>query len=187
MMIQKYLKIYCLALALFSVGCAHAISEGLRQQVDPTISFTQVHEAPENYRDQMVMWGGTIAAMRNLENGTELEVAQRQLDTQGAPYYSDNSEGRFIFLHPGFLEPETFKKGRRVTGAGKVIGSKTGKIGDREYRFPLVEVEELRIWEIRQYRNYYSPYWGDPFYYPYYRPYYRPHYYPHSRSHRHKH
>ncbi|NIQ03209.1 MAG: hypothetical protein GWM98_24815, partial [Nitrospinaceae bacterium] len=57
-----------LALLLLCGGCAHAISESLRQSVDPHLLFSQLSENPEAYVGKKVMLGGTIVETRNLEN-----------------------------------------------------------------------------------------------------------------------
>jgi outer membrane lipoprotein len=60
------------------------------------------------------------------------------------------------------VESEVYAKGREVTGAGKVVGSKTGKVDDRDYRYPVIEVEELHLFERRE-RFYLDPYLGNPY------------------------
>ena len=162
-------------------GCAHPISGDFRSQVDPDLSFNQILQSPDNYVGKKVVLGGTIVQTRNLKNVTEIEVVEKDLDCFGYPSLSDQSRGRFLFRKQGYLEAEIFAKGRIVTGGGTVVGTKSGKIGEVEYEFPVIEVEELKLWDAPDYR--YPPYgygpyipgWGIYSYYPYY-PYhpYRP-------------
>jgi len=175
---------YCLLLIaqlLTLMACAHPISEGLRQQADPGLTFDQLIENPDHYQGKVVVLGGTIVATRNLAAGTEIEVVEKSLSAYGEPSLSDDTRGRFIFVHPGYLEASVYSKGRSVTGAGKVLGSRIGKVGEREYRFPLIGVEEIKLWEDYAPYPYYYPY-GYP--YPFYYPYYAPYYYPHHRHYR---
>jgi outer membrane lipoprotein len=161
-------------------ACAHPISEGLRRQADPELTFTRLLENPDQYIGKTFVLGGTIVATRNLETGSEIEVVQKELSSFGEPGLSDDTGGRFIFVHPGYLEATIFKKGRSITGAGKVLGSRMGKVGEREYRFPLIGVEEIKLWEEYTPYPYYYPY-GYPYYYPFHSPFYYPshrrHYY----------
>ena len=84
-----------------------------------------------------------------------------------------------MFRKQGYLEAEIFAKGRMITGGGTVVGTQSGKIGEVEYEFPVIEVEELKLWDTQDYAypSYYGPYmpgWGIYSYYPYYNmnPYY---------------
>ena len=154
-------------------GCAYPISENLRREADPVV-FSQLFQHPEPYAGKKVILGGTIVKVVNFPDKAEIEVVQKELDSYGAPQRGDVTGGRFIFVKPGYVESEVYAKGREVTGAGKVLGSKLGKLEDRDYRYPLIEVEELHLWEKRDrlYPMYpflgypYYPYsgWRDPFY-----------------------
>lgn len=148
-------------------GCAYPISENLRRETEPVVAFSQVIQSPEAYIGKKVIFGGTIVKTTNFPDTAEIEVVQKELDTYGHPARGDATGGRFIFTKPGYVEPEIYAKGREITGAGKVVGSKAGKVDDREYRYPVIEVEELHLWDIKE--RYYPdyPYWGYP-YYPYY-------------------
>ena len=163
---------------LVGAGCVHPISEHFRQSVDETLTFSMLIGSPDVHRGKTVMLGGTIVQTRNLPEGSEVEVVQRELGSMGYPYGGDKSGGRFIFFHPTFLEPEVFAKGREITGVGRVTGSKTGKVGSADYRFPIVEAQQLHLWEPVERYPYYYPYYWEPFYNPYY-------YSPHRRFYRH--
>ena len=162
-------------------GCAHPISKGFRNQVDPDLSLNQILQSPDSYVGKKVVLGGAIVETRNLKNVTEIEVVEKDLDCFGYPSLSDESRGRFLFRKQGYLEAQIYAKDRIVTGGGTVVGTQSGKIGEVEYEFPVIEIEELKLWDALDYR--YAPYgygpyipgWGIYSYYPYY-PYhpYRP-------------
>lgn len=174
---------------LSCMGCAHAVSEKLRSQVDPQLTFSQLMQSPETYIGEIVILGGTVVMTRNYEEGSEIEVIQNDLDYSDYPVNDDQSRGRFLFFYNGYLESEIYAEGRKVTGAGKVKGVTEGKVGGQTYLFLVVEVEELKLWEeyisSGPYYNYpyYGgyPYGGHPFFYnryygyPYGYPYWRPH------------
>lgn len=149
------------------VACVHPISEGMRAQIDPTLTFNQILESPDPHLNQPVMFGGVIVKTKSFDNRTEVEVIQKELDWLGYPSREDKTEGRFIFVKEGFLEPEIYSKGRYVTGAGKMTGNRIGKIDNKNYSFPLIEVAELKLWEDFSRSPYYGIYNG-PFYRPYY-------------------
>lgn len=162
-------------------GCAYPISREMRQQVDPNISLKNVFQAPETYTGSKVILGGVIVAVYNTQGSSEIEVIQKDLDSLGYPRDVDRSLGRFLFRKSGFLEPQIYKKGRKITGAGAVLGVQAGKIGEADYQFPVIDAEELRLLDTYQY-NYdpYPYYWG-----PYYPGFYYPRYY--GWGHRHHH
>lgn len=160
---MKQIRLYWIVFLLLGVGCAHPISKGFRNQVDPALSFNQIMQSPNDHVGKKVVWGGTIVKTRNLKNMTEIEVVEKDLDCFGYPSNGDTSRGRFLFRKQGYLEAEIFTKDRMVTGAGTVVASKSGKIGDVEYEFPVIEVEELKLWD-QPYPGYgYGPYLAGPF------------------------
>lgn len=166
-------------------GCAYPISSQMRQQVDPGVSLVDIFQAPEAHAGIKVILGGVIVAVHNSPEGAEIEVIQKDLDSTGYPRNVDRSLGRFLFRKSGFLEPQIYKKGRQITGAGAVLGVKAGKIGEADYSFPVIDGEELRLLETYQY-NYdpYPYYWGG-YWGPYYPGFYYPRYY--WWGHRHHH
>ena len=53
-----------------------------------------------------VEWGGTIIAVSNQRDSTELEVLAYPLTADGRPDVAAPSSGRFVAVRPGFLEWE---------------------------------------------------------------------------------
>lgn len=160
------MRTFILVIFLTFVGCAHPISEKTRATLDPSVSVSGLFESPDAYIGKKVMLGGNIVQTRNAQDQSEIEVVQKSLDSYGNLDTGDATLGRFIFRHRGYLESEVYTKGRDVIGAGVIVGSQSGKIGDRDYQFPVIEPEELNL--KQQYPDYpYYPYYYDPFY-PYY-------------------
>jgi outer membrane lipoprotein len=159
------------------MACAHPISKGMRETLDPGISTGGLFASTDQYVGKRVMLGGSIVETRNFPAKSEIEVVQKEVDSSGRVSSNDATLGRFIFRRQGYLESEIYAKGREVIGVGKVVGNQTGKIGDREYLFPVVEVEELHLMEVyREVPYYYDPFY--PYYYdPFYHPFHRRHYY----------
>ena len=191
---MKYFQFPLLIIFFACTGCVSAISDRLRSELDPSLTFAQLLKSPETSVGKKVMLGGVIVRTDNYEEGSEVEVVQKELDHTDYPYSGDESGGRYIFIYKGFLEPEIYAEKRKVTGAGRFLGIRQGKVGERAYSFPLIEVEELKLWEKenRYYYPYYYPYFYGPFgygygygyAYPYYA--HRLHLYSgHRRHHRH--
>ncbi len=157
------MRVFIAFIFLTFVGCTHPISNNMRANLDPAVSVAGLFESPDAYIGKRVMMGGNIVETRNFPDQSEIEVVQKSIGPYGNLDTGDATRGRFIFRRPGYLESEVYAKGRDIIGAGVIVGSQSGKIGDRDYQFPVIEPEEMNL--IEQYRNY--PYYNDPFY-PYY-------------------
>ena len=154
----KALSILALFLLILFAGCA-PISKDLRAQADRTLSFHQVFQNPEAVKGKIVIWGGEIVETINQKDGTTLIVVlQRPLDWLEEPKIQ-RSEGRFIILVGGYVDPYVFRRGRRITVAGEILGRKVMRLGELEYPYPLLQSKQIYLWG----EYYYSP---SP--YPYY-------------------
>jgi len=165
---RLWLVIGCLTLV--GMGCAHVISEPLRQQAQPPVSFAELRTDPEALKGRTVILGGEILQTSNLREGTRVEVLQRPLSDSETPRLTDTTGGRFMAFCSEYLDPAVYAPRRRITVAGRVLGSYTGKVGEVDYTYPLVSCEEIHLFptasaELRRQAAY--PWWyGDPYFYP---------------------
>jgi outer membrane lipoprotein len=159
-------RLLALAMGLcFLSGCVHAISRDALKEVDREITFSALIKDPEAYQGRVVLLGGVIVKTTNKQEGALLEVYQTRLDHAGRPTDTDRSEGRFVALYQGFLDSEIYKQGREVTIAGTVQGKKVQPLGEIEYQYPYLLVEEIHLWkeeEPIQYEPYPWGLWYDP-------------------------
>jgi outer membrane lipoprotein len=157
-------------LALAGMGCAHVISEPLRQQAQPQVSFAQLRTNPETLKGRTVILGGEILQTTNLREGTRIEILQRPLNESETPKLTDTTGGRFMAFCEEYLDPAVYAPRRRITMAGEVLGTYTGKVGEADYLYPLISCEEIHLFptasaELRRYSAY--PWWySDPYFYP---------------------
>jgi len=119
--------------------------------VAPPVSLTQLRATPETSIGQTVVFGGEIVRTQPLQDETLLEVLHKPLDASGQPLMTDQSEGRFLVRCAGFLDPAIYAPGREVTVTGRVEGARTEKIGEYDYRYPLIACEKLSLWPPRAY------------------------------------
>jgi outer membrane lipoprotein len=135
----------------------------MKEQVDKDLPFREVFRDPDACKGRTVMWGGVIIEAKNQKEGTLLEVLQKPLDWGGQPREGDESEGRFLALHEGFLDTALYAKGREITAAGEIRGKRVQPIGEVEYGYPLLAVKEIHLWPERvRERVVPAPYWGYP-------------------------
>lgn len=163
-----------LMLLVVVAGCATAPPAELAGPVD-AVTPGEARAAPEQHVGRTVRWGGTVARVENLSGETRVEVVSRDLDSGGRPRDEDRSDGRFLALFDGFLDPAIVSNGREITVVGALVPSVSRTIGAYPYRFPVVKVARWKLWSPRPevvYREYAPhPYWYDPWYpwrrYPY--------------------
>lgn len=154
---------------LAGLGCAHTVSQSVRQQAVPPVSFAQLRADPDAYLGRTVIFGGDILSTRNVEQKTFIEILQKPLDRSEAPQITDQSGGRFMARCDGYLDPAVYAKDRQITVAGRVIGTHTGKVGEIEYVYPLLACLETHLLPRPTAVAAY-PYYPDPWYwYPWYR------------------
>ncbi len=178
------------SLILLLSGCAHVISRDLRINSDPSITLSQVRQNPDPFKGKWVVWGGEIIETVNQKDEkTQIEVFQRPLGWRGEPKETVSSEGRFLILADKYLDPYLFRRGKKITVAGEILGEKIKPLGEMDYRYPILSSKQIYLWPEYDYRPYPYTYYYDPWWaYPYwgwgigFRYYYFPrHYYYHRR------
>jgi outer membrane lipoprotein len=168
--------VFCLWV-LTGMGCAHTVSESVRQQAGPPVPFPQLRADPDAYVGRTVIFGGDILSTRNVEQKTFIEILQKPLDRSETPQVTDQSGGRFMALCDGYLDPAVYAEGRQITVAGRVIGTHTGKVGEIEYVYPLLACLETHLLpRPTAVADYY--YYPDPWYWYPWSWYRRPFFYP---------
>jgi outer membrane lipoprotein len=150
--------------ALLLTGCA-TIPEDLQPVPAAQPDVAAVLVDPDAFVGETVVWGGTIAAVTNLAEGTRLEIVSRPLGRNQRPLDVDRSDGRFIAFFPAFLDPQVHAPMREVTVRGRVVGVSEGSVGEFAYTFPRVGVESLHLWPVPLPVVYRDPYW-DPWWGP---------------------
>jgi outer membrane lipoprotein len=173
-----------IAVAILLSACA-TVPEEIAQPPPGNPGVAAVRADAQRYVGQEVRWGGNVVEAHNDANESYAEIIARDLHRDGRPEGSDMSPGRFIAVFDGFIDPQVYFPGRAITVVGTLEAERTGKIGEREYRYPVVRVHHHLLWRTDEPRDYppgYRTYYYDPFYPwgPYYYPYPYPRYYPHD-------
>lgn len=132
----------------------------------PPLSLSEAQQDIEQAKGRSILWGGTIASIRNLTNGTQLEIVARDLGRHARPRDVDHSDGRFRANVTGFLEPQTYAPGREVTVSGQLVASETGVIGEYAYTFPLIAADNIKLWQQRQEDPHTHSHAYDPLFFP---------------------
>lgn len=131
---------------IFSSCGPKVIPEDLERKVEKEISFQEVKKNPESYKGRRILVGGEIIEIRNLQGKTEIEILQKPLGRDRAPMNVDESGGRFVLIHPSFLDPSVFRSGRRLTAVGLVEGGRSEQVGEAEMLQPVLQSEHIHLW-----------------------------------------
>ena len=134
-------------MALIS-GCAPTFPHRITDRVDKNITFDDLSKNTDAYKGKWVMFAGVIAELRNEKDGSSfIEIVQKPADSDGRPLRTDRTGGRFIAVSKQFLDPAIYAKGREITIVGETEGVTVKPLGETSYRYPLLTVEALHLWE----------------------------------------
>ncbi len=133
--------------ALFLIPLLLAACAGEpRREPLPSPSPVAVAADIKSHQGRTVEWGGTIIAAENRRDSTWLEVLAYPLNDAHKPHRDARPLGRFLAIHPGYLETADYAPGRWVTVVGTVRQLRVGKVGESPYRFPLIEIKDIDLW-----------------------------------------
>ena len=133
-------------LPLMLSACTPVISPQLMDQVDRDVAYGALAARPDEFKGKVVLLGGTIVQTVPKPNETEIEVVQKPANASGEPHLTDKSEGRFLIVVDRFLDPAIYRSGRDITVAGEVRGSEVRRLGEIDYRYPVITAQELYLW-----------------------------------------
>jgi outer membrane lipoprotein len=68
------------------------------------------------------------------------------LDVDQRPDAEKKPLGRFLAEQDGYLETSDFTQGRLITVRGTLKDKRKGYIGDVEYTYPVVRINQLHLW-----------------------------------------
>jgi len=137
---------------LFSVVLLAACATGPKYDtslIDLSITPQQVVVEGKALHEDQVLWGGIIIASANLKDVTQFEILAYPLDSSQRPLVDKTPLGRFVAQQEGYLETSNYTQGRLITIRGMLQGKNTGKVGESEYTYPLVRINEHFLWSER--------------------------------------
>ena len=154
-----------IAVLLFTASCS-VVSNQVKKEAEPPVLFKSLMKEGNSFIGKTVILGGYILETKKLDNKSSILVLQAPLGFRDEPKSKDDSEVRFIVLHKDQLDSEVYKKGRKITVAGTVVGRTAANTVDCPNQCLNIESREMHLWPEYYYDTpRYYPY-GDP--YPYY-------------------
>lgn len=154
------------------ITACSVMTPALEQAAGEQAPFDHLLARPDYYTGQTVILGGYVLEVRNEPEQTRLVLIQTPLGAGREPKSQDLSQGRIIATMKGFLDPEVYAKGRKVTLGGKVSGGSRVDPQPEPYPYVGIEASEIYLWPRPAPAGnayYWPPYWYDPWwgYYPY--------------------
>jgi len=149
------------------------------------VEYEQVINSPEAVAvlGEKARWGGRIVGVQNKAEVSEIEVVFFPESSNGKPQTSQQSEGRFKAIVPGFVDPLVFEKDRLITIVGEVSEPVVGIIGEQNYTYPTLNAVGYFMWKQTsdvQIQNIgfepflFGPRFGVRGFHPWYSPWYSP-------------
>ena len=106
----------------------------------------QVAQAPNQYANGNVIWGGRIVAVNNFADHSEIEVLAYPLDGSQRPKPDNHGAGRFIALFPGYIEAFNYPQGALITLSGTLVGHRVGNVEQAAYVYPVMQAGPVHVW-----------------------------------------
>jgi len=135
-------------LLLFALsGCQTAKFQSIQMTEAHETLFEQIRRNPNRHRGKLILVGGEVRGLEYKEWKTEVAFSQVPLENNVHPQLGVAGGDLFYVVFPERLDKFYYKKGKVVTVSGRVIGTRTieGEV------FPLLEVEEVEVWNrLRQ-------------------------------------
>lgn len=162
------------------VSCAESVHQVQREsgllgvpselatQIDSSVRFVDLQEAPANYVGRIVMLGGIILGAKRTETEIEIEILELPVGPNG-PLTEDRlrSKGRFIAVRSDIIDPATLPPGTPVSIIGAVTGSTTKPLDEGEFTYPVLAAKHIVNWNTVVVQRPESPLFLSPFLTPY--------------------
>ena len=141
----KRILLFLVILGPFLASCAPVISDKSIMDSDRSIPFLAVLKDPGTYTGKTIILGGRIISVTIREGETKLELIEQPLNDQYKPVSKDISQGRYLVIYKGFLDPAIYSRGRLITVVGQIRGGELIRIGDVQYSCPVLVAKELYL------------------------------------------
>lgn len=90
--------------------------------------------------------GGIIFEVMNRPEGTEITIIQTPLGSDGYPNLRI-TQGQFIAKTDNHLNPEIYRKGKKLALAGVITEVREKELGSMKIPYPEIEIMQSHLWE----------------------------------------
>ena len=97
------------------------VSEEFESQIDTSVTFPQLLDAPRTYSGRTVLLGGEILSAKRMSGGMQLEILQLPVSNNDPPAERRSEfQGRFLAMNRTVIDAAALPPGTRVTVIGSV-------------------------------------------------------------------
>ncbi|TKF23884.1 Slp family lipoprotein [Vibrio genomosp. F6] len=150
MLISQSIRSCCILLFFVMLsGCSSLPAELVSRTETPILTYQNwLDTDPDTKADIRI--GGVIAQVTNLENRSRIEVVNLPLNSVGKPDLDAEPKGRFVAYVDGYLESLSYAQGRLISLVGTIDQPESGKVGEYDYTFPVMQVYGKRLWRVEE-------------------------------------
>ncbi len=126
--------------------------------------FLELIQRAATFAGKDVILGGYILEVSNQKDQTRIMALQAPLGIGQEPKSKDLSQGRLIIFYHGFIDPEVYAKDRKITVAGKLLGSSHTDETKEPFPYVRIQMSHIHLWPVEKpiQRDPYWDYWGYP-------------------------
>jgi len=121
--------------------------------IDISITPQQAVSESVVLQNARVLWGGVILSSVNLKEATQFEILAYPLTSEQRPDSDKPPVGRFLALQAGYLEISRYGQGRLMTISGTLQDKRSGRVGESDYIYPVIQIHQFHLWEKRARSN----------------------------------
>jgi len=172
-------KILVILATLLICSCSSVINKNYMRQGIFNASLSDIKTNPVLNKGKLYIMGGVIAKTTLTKEGSLIEAIYVPVNSRGYLKSLSATNGRFLAVYKSdnILDPLIFREQKEITLAAEFIGTRSGKIDEMEYIYPLFEIKEIYLWQEKTEHDFYRsppyPYYSPWYYrYPYYDPFY---------------
>lgn len=141
------------ALTLFLVAACASKPPFDTSETELTVTPDEAVADMDRLEGTRVLWGGVIVAAHNREETTQLEILGYPLNSRQRPTTDESPLRRFLAIKDGYLETADYAQGRQVTVTGPLAGTRSGRVGEADYTYPVVSIEDSHLWPKGEQRS----------------------------------
>ena len=177
-MMKPLAEIIMCICCLTVMSCAVIPSDATRDKL-PEMPFPVLIAEAGQHIDSTVILGGYVVDVQIEKDRSRIVAVQSPLGLGQEPKSKDLSQGRLIILYDGFIDPEVYAKDRKITVAGKLLGSSSTETAQMPFPYVRIQMAHIHLWPVEKpvprdpywngwgYPPPWHPWWGWP--YPYWR------------------
>lgn len=140
---QKRPLFFALLLFMSTSACNAVLTEQVRSTANEETLFEEIFEDPNQHVGKIIILGGEILRIQYKGEKTEVEFAEIPLYRGGRPALGFDPGEHFFVIFPERLDETLLKRGKVLTIAGRVIGTRRV----RGFDYPLFAYEEAYVWD----------------------------------------